>query len=303
LGKEFKKIDPSLCTAKQVEDALNKVDMGVAQILEDTSYLRGDNYHFPKWRGMEVIEETVSLYSDAMSGIAPQLVLFVILLYRCHDIGRLFEGCMIMTKNNAIGVPVGYANHGRAAVHLVLSRFAVSMVLGVQAQKMLDYAISRHHDRFLPDLAANASESDRNADFFARFLRDLDMLGGLLRKTDAWLGNKDKKKNEMAQYGIEDEKGGVLAAALEDFTRFLPIDAGMIKDNKEGSWETYQLCHLAWIFNINFVETLEILARERVVEKFLEYFARQFGAGSEEYRLIRDAMRRYFDRQGVGHDF
>ena len=302
LEEKFKKIDPSLCTVTQVEDALNKVNLGVAQMLGETMYLRENNFHAPKWHGMETIEETVSLYAEmgAFEGIDPALVSFVELLYRCHDIGRLFEDCMIMTRNNAIGVPVVYANHGRAVVHLVLSRFAVSMVLGAEAQQIFDYAISHHHDRFLPELPAGASDIDRTADFFARFLRDLDMMGGLLRKTESWMNDPEKKKNEMAQYGIGEEIGSIIpVSALADFTDFKPIDTETIKNG--GSWEAYMLCHLAWVINISFDKTVEILARAGIFAKYLAYFKARLPR--KEYIVIRNTLRQYLNERGVWYGF
>lgn len=302
LKEEFEKIDPSLCTESQIRDALDKVDIGIRQMMEDLATLVQHNYHNRKWHDFAFIEETIGLYGDALAGIKLCLVRFAGMVYWCHDIGRLFEGCCVMTKNNAIAVPVTYENHGLAAVHIVLRRLAVEMVISDLARAAFDYAIAHHHDRFLPEIGDDADYRLRVMDFFARFLRDVDMLGGLLRKTDGWLYDAGRKRDEREQYGIEGECGAIIpVTALDDFAKYLPVDIESIK--KGGSWEGYQLSHLAWIFNISFRDTLDILVRGRVVEKYLAYFAKQLGETSEEYCPIRDTVRRYLDEQGVGHEF
>jgi hypothetical protein len=303
LKEEFEKIDPSLCTERQIRDALGKVGSWMEQTLGDLAYLAANGFYVQKWHKFETIEKTFSHYGDALVNIPIQLILFAQLILWGHDIGRLFEELGIVVVNNTITVPVEYKNHGRVAAYIILRRIGISLVIGPRAQKVLEYAISRHHDRILRNIGPRANKARKTAFFFAMFLRDLDKLGAFLNKIDTWLGDNGRTREMRKRYNIKGPMGEIKPRrVLKMFARRETININIFL--RGGcSWEAYVLCVLAWVFDINFVETLEILARKHVIEKILAYLEKNLEDHPADYILVRDTLRDYFDEQGVAHEF
>jgi hypothetical protein len=302
LKEKFLEIEASLCTAGQVDEALAIVEIGVPEIINDIKWLNGKVAHPNKWHSLRTVKRLSKKYS--LKGVPAHLVLFTVFLYRCHDLGRFVEGCGLITSRGAVTVPIGYHNHGRAAVK-ILERLGVLILFDRLAQEAIRFAIVHHHDRYLRPLGANASKDLKVANFFAKVVRDWDMLGGLLNKTHKWLGNPEKKRAEMRQYGIGEEQGRIFPqSVLKDFVAFRPIGTSQIVGRKglpRASWEAYMLSHLAWIFNISFRETLEILLESNVIEDYLEYFKKRLP--KDQYELIRDAVNRFLEQEGFSHAF
>lgn len=238
-------------------------------------------YHFNlrKLRSFEEREEIIGFYGSLFGGISENIRSLLVFIYWLHDIGFCNTG---INKD-----------HGRAAVAL-LREWGISGLFDAGAREAIEYAIENHNEAQLP----LGSDNTEVKNVLARVLRDFDKMGGFIHKSDGWIYDKSAKKKEIDYCRAKGECGVIdPESILSEFERLGLVDKKFII-NVGVSYESVVLLFFAWIFDINYKETMAVLIERKIPDKFLFYFKKQLIGKPGQYERIEKAYLGFLDKNG-----
>lgn len=167
-----------------------------------------------------------------------------------HDIGRFEQICKYRTFKDSES-----ENHATLGVK-VLKRENIFSCLSVDDRKTILLAVAEHN-RF-----RIKSVLDKRNLFHAKLIRDADKLDIYKVLTDHYI-TKEKKPNPARYMG------------LPDTPEYSPELVQEIFDNKIASVKYVRNCNdmnltrLAWVFDMNFVESVRLLRERKYIDKLV----------------------------------
>lgn len=167
-----------------------------------------------------------------------------------HDTGRFKQYLDYGTFKDSAG-----RNHAQIGVE-ELEKEGVLNLLPDDERLLVIKVILNHN---VPELPENMRGTE---DLFSRLLRDADKVD-IFRVVTEYYDRKDKKENKTIQLGLADE------AKISDsvFSEFME---GRIIEMKDLNYlNDFKLLQIAWIHDLNFLKTFEIVFRKGYVEKIL----------------------------------
>lgn len=165
-----------------------------------------------------------------------------------HDIGRFEQIVKFDTYSDFKSI-----DHGQLAIKII-KKYELLNELNNSSKKIVYYAISHHNNAKLPP---NASKKDL---LFAKLLRDADKLDILRLYADAKI-NKYKANNKALKLELSNEN----IISMQVYKNLL---AGKIIKNKMIKTKNdYNLLLMGWIYDINFIETLNLIKQRKYLKK------------------------------------
>jgi|GEM_PF-4552478 len=270
LKDELENIPTGIVDTSILESAKN---IAAARISELAKKEKFHHFNLRKLRSFKEREAIIDFYGGLFDGVPQETRSLLVFIYWLHDIGFCDTGI-----NN---------EHGRAAVKL-LREWGVTGLFEDKVRQAIEYAIEYHCQPQLPQ-----PESSELKDTFARVLRDWDKLGGFVYKSDGWLFDENAKAKEAEYCHAAGETGAIKPAnILEEFQKLGYIDKKHVVDNN-ASYEAIILLYLAWIFDVNYRETLEVLINLKIPDKFFKYFKKQLGQESSQFQIINNTFKKF----------
>lgn len=165
-----------------------------------------------------------------------------------HDVGRFEQYARYGTFNDRISV-----NHAQLGID-ILEENKVLKDLDPEIRDIVIKSISHHNRPALPE------EEDESCIFYTRLLRDADKLDIWKVVTDYYHRNNEKR-NAGLELDLPDSPG-VSPGVVEDIRNKRAVNMKNINNLND-----FKLLQMAWVFDINFQPTLEIIRERHYLDK------------------------------------
>ncbi|MDT8401961.1 MAG: HD domain-containing protein [Bacteroidales bacterium] len=165
-----------------------------------------------------------------------------------HDVGRFEQYAGYGTFNDGKSV-----NHAGLGIEIIL-RNGVLDTLDISIRDLVIKAIAYHNRVSLPD------DETETCLFYSMLLRDADKLDIWKVVTD-YYHRKDGKRNHGLELELPDT-AGVSAEVLDDIRNGRAVNMKNIRNLND-----FKLLQMAWIFDINFKPTRDIIKERNYLDK------------------------------------
>lgn len=168
-----------------------------------------------------------------------------------HDVGRFQQYRDYGTFKDAVSV-----NHATLGV-AVLKEFGVLDIIREDERYLILQAVQHHNVPVLPD------ELTGNVRFFTRLLRDADKVD-ILKVVTEYYEKKHEVQNKTVELDLKD-KDAISDRIFEDF-----MNGTIIRADDMIYLNDFKLLQLAWIHDINFRRSFELIANGKYLDKIIE---------------------------------
>ncbi|MEZ5335274.1 MAG: HD domain-containing protein [Methanolobus sp.] len=201
---------------------------------------------------------------DANIYLAKTIALF-------HDIGRFEQFRKYRTFRDSDS-----ENHALLGVKVLREENVLSILPGSE-QKIILAAIANHNKRILPDIA------DKEILFHSQIIRDADKLDIYKILTDYFEVRK-KSPNPALELELPDTPGYSSDLVGELFENRVAV----MKNIK--TCNDMNLARLAWVFDMNFAETLRLVREQKYIDKFISTLPQ-----TEEIKMLEKHLESVID--------
>ena len=202
---------------------------------------------------------------DNQKRIAQAIALF-------HDIGRFSQFRDYQTYNDPKSV-----NHCMLGLK-VLRRHKILDPLDENEKRIIEKAIQCHGMRRLPGTLNGDSL------LFAKIMRDADKLDIFHIVTTQYKDyeeNPDEFKLEVELPNVPEYSSDI----VKDILAGKRVDYNVLK-----TWNDMKLLQLAWVYDVNFIPTLERIKQEKFLESIISYLPQ-----AEDIEKVKEKVLNYID--------
>ena len=223
-----------------------------------------------------VCREALSIVTSL--GLPPEDLRIAEAVVLLHDVGRFVQYARYRTFADGKS-----ENHALLGLK-ILRKERVLRHLPVHLQSIIRRAIRYHNRAEVPPV------KDRRILFFARVLRDADKLD-IWRTVVAYYNTPPGRRNHAITIGLPDVEG-VTAGVMGDLRAGRIVARQNVKNLND-----FKLLQLGWVFDTNFLPTLQAVRRRGYLEKIRDALPENANR-DEAYAIVREYVDRCLDRSG-----
>ncbi len=211
----------------------------------DLTVLQKKNFEIKKNHSIRVAN--ISLLISEQLKLSTEETKTAFLIGLLHDIGRFKQLIEYNTFNDNISV-----DHAKLGIETLIEVNPFE-ILRFHNEEVLIKAIS-NHNKFKIEQGLNDEEL-----FHTKLIRDADKLDILKVLTD-YYSNKNGKANHTLTWELE--KGTSVSKEVAKET----LEGKLVTRNKIKSEIDVKIMQLSWIYDINFIQSFELLMKNRYLE-------------------------------------
>lgn len=185
-------------------------------------------------------------FSANQTRIAEVIALF-------HDIGRFEQFVLYLTYNDPQSV-----NHCLLGLEVLRQKKTLEDIDHSERQ-LIEKAIEYHGLRELP------RDLDGDHLLFSKLIRDADKIDALYSMTDCYRQYADDPQGFDLELELPDEPG-CSAEVIEGLLNERCVDYRELKTLND-----MKLCLLGWVYDVNFIPTLERIKQRRLLEMMIDF--------------------------------
>jgi hypothetical protein len=193
-----------------------------------------------------------------------------------HDVGRFVQYARYRTFADRLS-----ENHALLGLK-ILTQGRVLSDLPARTQLIIRRAIRYHNQAEIPP------SKDRRLLFFARMLRDADKLD-IWRLMIDYSNSPPGRKNHAITVGLPDGKG-VAPDVMEDLRSHRIVARRNVRNLND-----FRLLQLGWVFDVNFLPTLQAVHRRGYLEKLRDTLP-DGAEAREAYQIVKEYTTRRRER-------
>lgn len=212
------------------------------------------------------------LYLTKELGLSDEQIRLAEVIALFHDIGRFEQFIKYFTYNDPQSV-----NHCLLGLK-VLRKKKVLETLDAEERRLIEKAIEYHGLKELPP------DLDGECLLFAKLIRDADKIDSLYVMTDCYRQYTENTPGFKLELELPDKteySHEVIMAIL----RGRRIDYCRLKTLND-----MKLCLLAWVYDVNFVQTLKRIKQRRLLEMLVDFLPK-----TEDIKRVRKKIFEYVD--------